>query len=145
MPATPPSCRKTGAYIKVVEYNSNDHSTCRKLFFQAPVTSLNMSTYKLIYFNGKGRAELARFIFVQADVKYEDERITSGWMELKPKTPFGSLPVLVEDGKELGGSVAIARYLAEKFGLAGANAFENAEIASIYALWTLSLMSTRTK
>ena len=90
-----------------------------------------MSTYKLIYFNGKGRAELARFIFVQADIKYEDERISSGWMELKPKTPFGSLPVLVEDGKELSGSITIARYLAEKFGLAGANAFENAEIASV--------------
>ena len=91
-----------------------------------------MSTYKLIYFNVKARAELARFIFAQADIKYEDQRVKrEEWMELKPKTPFGTLPVLVEDGKQLGGSTTIARYLAEKFGLAGANAVENAEIASI--------------
>ena len=33
--------------------------------------------------------------------------------------------------KQLGSSMSIARYLAETFGLAGENAFENAEIASI--------------
>ena len=45
--------------------------------------------------------------------------------------PFGVLPVLEVDGKKLGGSMNIARYLAETYGLAGENAFENAEIASI--------------
>ena len=93
-----------------------------------------MSTYKLTYFNLRARAELSRFIFAQAAVQYKDERIQGlgqHWDELKPKTPFGCLPVLVEDGKELSGSTIIARYLAEKFGLAGANEFENAEIASI--------------
>lgn len=37
----------------------------------------------------------------------------------------------MENGKQLSGSTTIARYLGEKFGLAGANEFENAEIASI--------------
>lgn len=91
-----------------------------------------MESYKLIYFNMKGRAELIRFIFAQAGVKYEDERIISEqWPELKQKMPFGVVPVVVENGKQLSGSTTIARYLGEKFGLAGANEFENAEIASI--------------
>ena len=91
-----------------------------------------MESYKLIYFNMKGRAELIRFIFAQAGVKYEDERIISEqWPELKQKMPFGVVPVVVENGKQLSGSTIIARYLGEKFGLAGANEFENAEIASI--------------
>ena len=38
------------------------------------------------------------------------------------------MPVL---DKQLGGSIVIARYLGEEFGLAGSNAFENAEIAGI--------------
>ncbi len=90
-----------------------------------------MPTYKLIYFN----AELSRFIFAifaQAGEKYEDKRVTSEeWAELKPTTPYGSLPVLEVDGKQLAGSQVIARFLGERFGLAGSNDFENADIAGI--------------
>ena len=44
-----------------------------------------MSTYKLTYFPLRARAELARFVFVQAGVKYEDVRVTfEKWPELKP-------------------------------------------------------------
>ena len=69
-----------------------------------------MESYKLIYFNMKGRAELIRFIFAQAGVKYEDERIISEqWPELKQKMPFGVVPVVVENGKQLSGSTTIAR------------------------------------
>ena len=52
------------------------------------------------------------------------------WAELKPTTPFGYLPLLETDGKKIQGSMVIARYLAEKLGVAGADALENAEIAS---------------
>ena len=91
-----------------------------------------MSQYKLTYFNGRGRAELIRLILAQAGVKYEDNRVAGEqWTELKPKTPFGSLPILEVDGKTLGGSIPIAVFLAQRHGLAGANDFENAEIASI--------------
>ena len=45
----------------------------------------NMSTYKLTYFPVHARAELARFVFAQAGVKYEDVRIPKEkWAELKP-------------------------------------------------------------
>ena len=91
-----------------------------------------MPTYKLIYFNARGGAELARFIFAQAGVEYEDVRVErENWPALKPTMPFGVLPVLEVDGKKLGGSMTLARYLAETFGLAGESPFENAEIASI--------------
>ena len=41
--------------------------------------------YKLVYFNLRGRAELSRLIFAQADVPFEDQRIErSEWPELKP-------------------------------------------------------------
>ena len=92
-----------------------------------------MATYKLTYFNSRGTAEPSRFVFAQAGVKYEDVRVDHGeqWKELKPNTPFGVLPLLEEDGKQLGGSTIIARYLGEKFGLAGENAFENALLANV--------------
>ena len=87
---------------------------------------------KLTYFNARGRAELARLVLAQAVVQYEDKRITKEeWGDLKPKTPFGVLPILEVDGHTLGGSIEIARFIAEQHGVAGSNAFENAEIAGI--------------
>nr|CAD7197726.1 unnamed protein product [Timema douglasi] len=118
-------------------------------------------SYKLRYFNSRGRAEHIRFIFAYAEVEYEDERISrEKWPEIKkevkegfgnqinlcpdrglnpgppaqksdtlpprpPGLPFGVLPVLEVDGKVVGQSVAIARYLAKEFGLAGKDAWES--------------------
>ena len=91
-----------------------------------------MPTYKLYYFNSKGRAESIRFVFAQAGVQYEDIRLNQEqWAEFKPKTPYGQMPVLEVDGKMLSGSGPIERFLAEQYELAGSNAFENADIASI--------------
>ena len=93
---------------------------------------IKMSTYKLTYFNSRARAELTRLVFAQAGVEYTDERLTfQEWPARSPHTPFGVLPVLEVDGKQLGGSHVIARYVAEKLGVAGSNDFENALIASI--------------
>ena len=91
-------------------------------------------SYKLFYFNLRGRGELARFVFAQAGVEYEDVRIEfKDWPEMKPKMPFEVIPVLEVDGsnQRISGSVNIPRYLAERFGLAGESALENAQIASI--------------
>lgn len=90
-----------------------------------------MSTYKLLYFNARGRAEVCRFVFAQAGVEYEDVRVKWGseeWEKLKPTTPTGLLPVLEVDGKQLPGSGPILRFIAKRFGLAGSNDFETAEI-----------------
>ena len=91
-----------------------------------------MPSYKLIYFCGRGRGEVVRYIFVQAGIGYEDKRVSGEeFMKMKPDLPAGSLPVLEVDGVQLAGSGSIARFLGERFGLAGANDFENAQLDSI--------------
>ena len=92
-----------------------------------------MPTYKLYYTNHKGRAELIRWIFIQAGVQFEDVRFTrEEWLAFKPKSPYGGMPILEIDGKLYAGSGPLARYVAEEHGLAGSNALENLELASIY-------------
>ena len=87
------------------------------------------STYKLTYFNFRGRAEPLRFILAQAGIAYEDKRVEGEeWSKVKPATPTGHLPTLEVEGKVLFGSLPIARFLAERFGLAGANDLENAQL-----------------
>ncbi|KAK3917712.1 Hematopoietic prostaglandin D synthase [Frankliniella fusca] len=79
-----------------------------------------MPSYKLTYFPVRGRGEHLRLMFAYAKVQYEDNRITQDqWPALKPKTPFGQLPVLEIDGVMVEQSVALARYLAKQFGLDG--------------------------
>ena len=91
-----------------------------------------MPNYKLVYFNGRGRAEPARYVFAQAGVEYEDVRLTPEEFGARKATfPAGSLPVLEEDGKMLSGSGVITRYLAENLGVAGSSEFDNAQIASV--------------
>jgi len=44
---------------------------------------------KLIYFNARGRAELARLILAQAGADYEDSRLTrEEWPNYKPSKTF---------------------------------------------------------
>ncbi|CAF0861837.1 unnamed protein product [Adineta steineri] len=91
-----------------------------------------MPSYKLTYFNGRGRAEISRLIFAAAGQKYEDIRIErEQWPALKPKTPLGQMPVLEVDGVELPQSAAIARFLAKQFHLAGKDNLEQAEVDAI--------------
>ncbi|XP_060535714.1 glutathione S-transferase-like isoform X2 [Cylas formicarius] len=81
--------------------------------------------YKLIYFDAPGRAETIRYIFAVAGVEYEDYRFPKEkWPELKKEMPFGKVPVLEIDGRQVAQSNAIARYLAKQFGLAGKSDWE---------------------
>uniref|UniRef100_A0A9J2P7J0 glutathione transferase n=1 Tax=Ascaris lumbricoides TaxID=6252 RepID=A0A9J2P7J0_ASCLU len=92
----------------------------------------NSPKYKLIFFYPQTRAEAARMMFKLADVPFEDIRIFEDeWVELKPTTPFGQLPVLEFDGHKLAQSFAINRYLARKFGFAGNDPLEEAFVDSI--------------
>lgn len=91
-----------------------------------------MSSYKLIYFNGKGRGEPARLLFAFAGIEYEDCRVAGEeWQKLKPTIPTGQLPALVVDGTMLQQSMAIIRYLAREFNLAGSNNLEMAKAESV--------------
>ena len=43
-----------------------------------------MASYKLTYFEARGRAEAIRLLFAQAGVKYEDNRLKrEQWADLK--------------------------------------------------------------
>jgi len=89
---------------------------------------------KLTYFGGRGRAEISRLVLAQAGISYEDHRIEGkDWGELKPKTPWGQLPILEVDGKTtIGQSGTIARYIARIGGIGGSSPLESAQIESIY-------------
>lgn len=91
-----------------------------------------MPSYKLVYFDGKGRGEISRLLFAAAGEKYEDVRIKQeDWSALKPKTPCGSLPYLEVDGQTIAQSNTIARFLARRFKLMGANDLEEAKVNSV--------------
>ncbi|CAH1798670.1 unnamed protein product [Owenia fusiformis] len=94
-----------------------------------------MPSYKLTYFNGRGRAEIVRFVLLQAGVTYEDNRIefeTWGKMKKSGVAPFSQLPILeLGDGTVLSQSGAIARFIAKQNGLAGKDLIEQALVDSI--------------
>ncbi|CAH1781163.1 unnamed protein product [Owenia fusiformis] len=86
-----------------------------------------MPSYKLIYFNGKGRAECLRLLFKLKGVEFEDKRVEiADWASVKPTLPFGQAPVLEVDGKQLPQGKAIARYLAREFDLLGKDSWGQA-------------------
>jgi len=88
-----------------------------------------MVHYRLVYFNSRGRAESIRYLFALAGVEYEDVRLDHGenWQAMKPKTPFGQVPVLDIDGFQLAQTKAIARYVGKEFNMAGRNNLESAK------------------
>jgi len=72
------------------------------------------SKIKLTYFDIEGAAEKCRLAFALAGIPFEDERVGfQTWTEVKPKTPYGQLPLLqIEDGEVKTQSDAILRYAA---------------------------------
>jgi len=90
-----------------------------------------MPHYKLTYFELRGLGEVARLIFAQAEVPYEDNRMKMDSTDWKAEAPFGQLPILEVDGVKIAQSCAIARYLARQYGLAGQNPIEEAQVDSL--------------
>lgn len=82
------------------------------------------TSYELLYFPLPGRAEPIRLLFALANVPYTNTGVTN-WPELKPKTPLGQLPVLIERDdageRQIAQSAAILRHLARVFDLYGAD------------------------
>lgn len=88
-----------------------------------------MSKPRLIYFDFSGsRGEECRIALHLAGVDFDDVRIPSAeWPVLKPKTPFGSLPILELPGKPpLAQTNAILVYIGRKHGLHPRDDFEAA-------------------
>jgi len=80
-----------------------------------------MPIVKLVYFDAQAKGELTRLLLAAGNIDYEDFRVGfADWPgEIKATTPFGQMPVLYWDGEELAQSMAIARFVARKVGLAG--------------------------
>eukprot|EP00057_Strongylocentrotus_purpuratus_P033451 XP_791441.2 PREDICTED: S-crystallin SL11 [Strongylocentrotus purpuratus] len=96
-----------------------------------------MPTYELVYFNARGRGEIARLLLAQAGVDYEDTRLTQDEFKAMKgdvtKAPLGQLPVLVVKGTAtpfppIPQSHAIERYLARAFDMYGKNIEEATRI-----------------
>jgi glutathione S-transferase len=78
--------------------------------------TLLMTTYKLYYFNGRDRAEIARLIFATGGQKYEGMRYEGEvWPTKKAEMPLGQMPVLEVNGAKLPQSITIGRFLAKQF------------------------------
>ncbi len=91
-----------------------------------------MSTYKLYYFDGRGRGEISRLILAAAGQKFVDVRYKENeWSSHKSEMPLGQMPVLETDGMKLPQSMTIARFLARQFHLAGKDNIEQAKVEAV--------------
>jgi len=83
-------------------------------------------SYKVHYFNARGRAEPIRLVLVAANQKFEDVRIEQAdWPKVKGTTPTGVVPFVETPEKSiLIQSGAITRYLAKKYDLFGKSELE---------------------
>jgi len=91
-----------------------------------------MSKIKLTHYNARGRAETIRLVLAYAGKEFEDKRIAPEDMpSLKPSLPFGQLPVLEIDGDTIGQSMAIARFLANQYGIAGSSNLVKAQVDEV--------------
>jgi len=86
------------------------------------------SSYSVQYFDGRGRGESIRLMLAQCGVAFKDNRIkdTDDYEALKKDQPLGQWPVLTVDGKKLGQTNAILRFLARQYHLAGETPFDDA-------------------
>ncbi|CAF0821728.1 unnamed protein product [Rotaria sp. Silwood1] len=101
---------------------------------------MSSSTYKLIYFAGRGLAETSRMLFKAAGQEFQDYRypivindgqyIRPEWDADKSKYIYEKIPVLEIDGGKyvIAQSKAIERFLARRFNMLGSNDIEAAII-----------------
>ncbi|XP_076239149.1 glutathione S-transferase S4 [Calliopsis andreniformis] len=93
-----------------------------------------MTVYKLKYFNVMGLAEPIRFLLSYGGVEFTDIRLehsSKDWINMKPTTPFGQMPVLEIDGKEYAQTLPICHYLAKQFNLLGKTDLDTLQIDAI--------------
>ncbi|EGD83350.1 hypothetical protein PTSG_03958 [Salpingoeca rosetta] len=91
--------------------------------------------YRLVYFDIRGRAEPARLAFHLAGVEFADVRVSRDqWCKLKPKCPYGQLPILQVDGQIIAQSSAIIRFVGKKTNLYPEDHMEAARVDEVIGL-----------
>ncbi|ESO92139.1 hypothetical protein LOTGIDRAFT_233205 [Lottia gigantea] len=95
-----------------------------------------MSGAKLIYFNGRGRAEIIRLVLGYLEIEYEEEYLTEKSqiekLRADGKLLFQQVPVLEIDGRIWCQGGAIVRYLARKGRIYGNNDLDASRIDELY-------------
>lgn len=109
------------------------------------------STYKLIYFNGRGLAETSRMLLKAAGQQFEDYRypltmkdgqfLRPEWDADKSKYMYEKIPVLEIDGGKhtIAQSKAIERFLARRFNMFGSNDTEAAIIGTTISFFFIQI------
>ncbi|KAI6186057.1 hypothetical protein M3Y98_00091500 [Aphelenchoides besseyi] len=88
-----------------------------------------LPNFKLHYFDYRFRAEPARMILYYSNVQFKDVQISPAeYPKVKSTYPNGQVPLLQIGEKNLTQSMAIFRYLANKFNLNGRSEMETAMI-----------------
>ena len=83
----------------------------------------------ITYFDIRGRAEPVRLVYEDLGEPYEDRRVTDiEWIDLKPRTPFGQLPLFSQGDLHLTQSYAIYRHLARSHVLYGASELDRVQL-----------------
>jgi len=93
-----------------------------------------MNRYELSYFDFVGsRGEECRMALALTGLEFDDVRLSrEGWASLKPNTPYGSMPVIKQEGKPaLAQSNAILTYLGLAHGLLPTDTWEAARHIAI--------------
>jgi glutathione S-transferase len=92
---------------------------CRPMHLLLPLFSLLAMApkIKLTYFDIEGAAEPVRLALILSGTSFEDDRIKfPEWKELKPKTPYGAVPVMsIDDGPLRTQSMAMLRWVGSSF------------------------------
>lgn len=87
----------------------------------------------VFYFPMSARGQFITDVLDIIGKKYELKTIQfKDWEAEKVNTPFGVLPVLDVDGKKIGGSVVIARFVAERFGKSKLHQESDPFISALY-------------
>ena len=85
------------------------------------------------YFPVSARGQFVTDILDIIGRKYELNTIKNeDWGVEKQNTPFGALPVLDVDGKKIGGSLVIARFVAERYGKSKLHQESDPFISALY-------------
>lgn len=88
---------------------------------------------ELLYFGYPGRAASSRMALRYAKIPFDNNH-PSNWGEVKPTTPWGSLPVLTVDGQKVAQTRAVTRYCCKIAGLYPEDAFQAALVDSTHCV-----------
>jgi glutathione S-transferase len=95
-----------------------------------------MPSYKLYYFQARGRAEASRIALAYGGIAFEDKRLPGpalfgGRADGSIPAPFNQFPVLDVDGTPIAQSATILRYVSKLSGLYPTDAIQAAIAESI--------------